>query len=373
MGEWKVSEKSQLEKSRFFIRNAMDSAIQIGLLFLLAAWCIDIIRPFVGIVAWAAIIAIALYPLHCKLAGALGGKEKLSVFIIVIIGLSILLIPAWILTDSSIDSAKHLSTSLEEGTLKVPPPGDKVEGWPIIGKKVHALWSQASTNLDATLTKYHDQVKDFSAWLLKSAIGTAKGVLGFVASIIIGGVLLLSADKSYAAFKRIGRRLGGDKGEEFTDLSIATVRSVAKGVLGVALIQTFLATVGMLVMGIPATGIFAGIILMLAIMQLPPALVLLPISIWVFSVADPVPATVFLVYSMLVSFSDGLLKPLLLGRGVDVPMLVILLGAIGGMITAGIIGLFFGAVILALGYQLFQLWLSRTDEAVPEAEEATES
>jgi predicted PurR-regulated permease PerM len=205
--------------------------------------------------------------------------------------------------------------------------------------------------------------------LLKSVAGTAKGLLAFAASIIIAGVFLLMADSSYSAFRRIGRRLGGDRGADFTDLSVATVRSVAKGVLGVALIQTLLAAIGLLVMGVPGAGIWASIVLLLAIMQLPPILVLGPVAFWVFSVAAPVPATIFLVYCMLVSFSDGLLKPLLLGRGVDVPMLVILLGAIGGMISAGIIGLFIGAVILALGYQLFQAWVSEGEEPLePETE-----
>ena len=140
--------------------------------------------------------------------------------------------------------------------------------------------------------------------------------------------------------------------------------------LGVALIQTFLAAVGLLVMGVPGAGIWASIILLLAIMQLPPLLVLGPIAVWVFSTAAPIPATIFLVYSLIVSFSDGLLKPLLLGRGVDVPMLVILLGAIGGMISAGIIGLFIGAIILALGYQLFQFWLNEGQDAVNSETEA---
>jgi predicted PurR-regulated permease PerM len=140
-------------------------------------------------------------------------------------------------------------------------------------------------------------------------------------------------------------------------------------VLGVALIQTFLAAIGLLVMGVPGAGIWAAIVLLLAIMQLPPILILGPIAAWVFSTADPVPATIFLVYSIIVSFSDGVLKPMFLGRGVDVPMLVILLGAIGGMISSGIIGLFIGAVILALGYQLFQFWLNDGEEN-PEPDDA---
>lgn len=359
-----------LEAQRF-VKNSLAAAIQIGLLFLLASWCIDIIRPFIGIIAWAAIIAVAIYPLHTKLAAVLGGRAKTASVIIVLIGLSMLVIPSLSLTGSSIESAKNLATGLENGTLVIPPPDQSVAEWPLIGTRVHSVWTEAATNLEAMLRNHAEQVKALSAWLLKAVAGTAKGLLGFAASIVIAGVFLLMADSSYHAFRRIGRRLGGDRGADFTDLSVATVRSVAKGVLGVALIQTLLAAIGLLVMGVPGAGIWAAIVLLLAIMQLPPILVLGPVAVWVFSVAEPVPATIFLVYCFLVSFSDGLLKPLLLGRGVDVPMLVILLGAIGGMISAGIIGLFIGAVILALGYQLFQVWVSEGDEAV-NAEAETE-
>jgi len=225
----------------------------------------------------------------------------------------------------------------------------------------------------ATLSKYSEQVKAFSNWLLKIVASTTMGILGFAVSIIIAGVFLVSAESSYLASRAVGHRLGGERGADFTDLTVATVRSVAKGVLGVAFIQTLLAAIGLLVMDIPGAGIWASIILLLAIMQLPPILVLGPIAFWVFSTAEPVPATIFLVYSLFVSFSDAALKPLMLGRGVDVPMLVILLGAIGGMMTAGIIGLFIGAVILALGYQLFMFWLNPEEELADCDEVASES
>jgi len=355
------NETRSIEK-QVFVNNSMAAAIQIGLIFLLAAWCFNIVKPFIGIVAWAAIIAIAIYPFHTKLANVLGGRAKLSSVIIVLVGLSILLVPAWSLTGSTINSAQNLAKGLESGTLAVPPPSESVAEWPLIGKDVYTVWSDAASNLEDMLRDHSAQVKSFSSWLLKSAAGTALGLLGFAASIIIAGVLLLNPESSYQAFRSIGRHLGGERGADFTDLTVATIRSVAKGVLGVALIQTLLATIGLLVMHIPAAGIWAGIVLVLAIMQLPPILVLGPIAIWVFSTAEPIPATVFLVYSILVSFSDSILKPMLLGRGVDVPMLVILLGAIGGMMYSGIIGLFIGAVVLALGYQLFNYWLN--DEEV---------
>jgi len=140
-------------------------------------------------------------------------------------------------------------------------------------------------------------------------------------------------------------------------LSTATIRSVAVGVIGIAFIQAMLGGLGMMFAGVPAAGLLAIVILVLAIAQLPPLVVLLPVVIYVFSAESTTVAVVFMVWSILVSMSDAVLKPIFLGRGVDAPMLVILLGAIGGMITSGIVGLFIGAVILALGYKLFQVWV----------------
>ena len=357
-----MSKPIQSPEDQAFVRRSLAAAIQIGVIFLLASWCLQIIMPFVGLVTWAAIISVALYPLHVKLSAALGGKEKMSVAIIVIVFLSVLIAPTWTLTSSSIDSAHELKAGLEAGTLAVSPPADKVKEWPLVGKKVHGIWSSAATNLESTLKKYSEQVRAFSAWLIKKVMSTTMGILGFAVSIIIAGVLMLSAGQAHSAFRSIGHRLAGERAANFVDLTVSTIRSVAKGVLGVALIQTLLAAIGLIVMDIPAAGIWAAIILLLAIMQLPPLLILGPIAVWVFSVAEPVPATLFLVYALFVSFSDAILKPLLLGRGVDVPMLVILLGAIGGMIAAGIIGLFTGSVILSVGYKLFISWLNPEQE-----------
>lgn len=368
-----MSNQTNSIETQSFVKNALAAAIQIGLIFMLAAWCFDIIKPFIGIVAWAAIIAIALHPLHGKLSRTLGGRARTSSVIIVLIGLSILLVPAVTLTGSSIETAQNLAQSLEAGTLEVPPPDESVAEWPIVGKQIFGVWSELANSLEDTLHNHAEQVKAFSTWLLKAVAGTAMGVLGFVASIIIAGVFLLTADKSYGAFRGIGHRLAGERGAGFTDLTVATVRSVAKGVLGVALIQTFLAAIGLLVMDVPGAGIWTAIILVIAIMQLPPILVLGPIAIWVFSTSATVPATIFLVYSIFVSFSDGLLKPMLLGRGVAVPMLVILLGAIGGMISAGIIGLFVGSTVLAISYQLFEFWISEGPDQAPEPTESETS
>jgi predicted PurR-regulated permease PerM len=160
--------------------------------------------------------------------------------------------------------------------------------------------------------------------------------------------------------------MGKKGGKDFGDLAGATSRSVAQGVLGVALIQSILAGIGLLLMGVPYAGIWAMLVLLLAIVQLPPILILGPIIVYVFSVAETVPAVIFMIWSMIVSSSDAFLKPLFLGRGMDIPMLVILLGAIGGMILSGIIGLFVGAVVLAVGYTLFVAWLDQDPQGSEE-------
>lgn len=360
------------DSARDFQQNALQSAIQIGALFLILVICFQIIRPFLGLVAWALIIAVALYPLHLKLTAALKGRAKLSATIFTLAALAILLVPTVNLAGSTIDSLKTLAADLEAGSVTVPPPDDSVAGWPLIGEKVHGVWSEAASNLEDTLNKYETQLQNLGEWTLRFIGSSTLGILQFVISIIIAGVFLVSADGGYRVARDIGRSLSEQHGAGMVDMSIETIRSVAKGVLGVAFIQALLSAIGLVIMDVPAAGVWTLLILVLAIVQLPPLLVLLPIAIWVFSVADTTPATIFLIYALIVSGSDAFLKPMLLGRGMDIPMLVILLGAIGGAMAAGIIGLFIGAIVLAVGYKLLVSWMSFDDEA-PAAEEAAEA
>ena len=357
---------------RNFQKNAMASSIQIAAVALLVVMCFRIIAPFLSIVVWGMIIAVALYPLHLKLSGALGGREKLSSTIFVLVALSILLVPAYILTESSLHTFKSVGAQLQDGSVEISPPNPSVAEWPLIGEKVYDIWHGAADDLEDTLNKFSDQLRALGGTVVRLAGSMAVGVLQFVLSIIIAGVFLVGAEGGYRMSLTFSSSLVGDRGEALTDLAVATIRSVATGVLGVAIIQMLLAAVGLVVMGIPAAGIWAFAVLILAIVQLPPILVLGPIAVWVFSTAEPVPATTFAVYSIIVSFSDALLKPLFLGRGMETPMLVVLLGAIGGMILSGIVGLFVGAVALTLGYEIFIAWM-KTDELNnprPPAEEA---
>lgn len=353
-----------------FLANAMASFLQIGALLLLLVMCFTIVRPFISIVVWALILAVAIYPLHASLTAKLGGREKTSATIFVLAGLAIILVPAFLLGESTFGGLKTLGQDLRAGTLNVPAPAPGVADWPVIGEKTYEIWSGAATNLQETALQYQEQLRALGQRVFSFATGTMVGVLQFVLSTIIAGALLMQARGGYGTTRAILTSLVGTKnGDRFADMSISTIRSVVKGVLGVAVLQALASAVGLVLAGVPAAGIWAGAVLVVAIIQLPPILVLGPIAFWYFSVADPVPATIFLVFSIIVSASDAVLKPMLLGRGLETPMLVILIGAIGGAIAMGIVGLFIGAVILALGYELLTTWMA-PDAPEPDTEAA---
>ena len=340
------------------MRQAIEISIRLGLLILLAVWCLEILKPFISVIAWAALLAIAVHKPFLKLRAILGGRQKIAIAIFVIAGLSIVMVPAGMLSDSLYDSASNLGRGISEGSLQVPPPSETVKEWPVLGEKVYQIWLKASENLATVLIDNKELFSGLGGKVLGVGAGLGGSILQFVIATLIAGVFLGNAEKSEKAMRLLFRRLAGDHGDELVTIATSTVRSVMVGVLGIAVIQAALAALGIGFAGVPAVGLWALIILVLAIAQLPPLLVLAPISIYLFSVGSTTVAVVFLIWSILVSMSDAVLKPVLLGRGVDAPMLVILLGAIGGMLSAGIIGLFLGAVVLTLGYKLFITWLN---------------
>jgi predicted PurR-regulated permease PerM len=335
--------------------------IHIGLLILLVAASLMILAPFMIILIWGVIIAVAQFPLFKKSVNALGNKKTLTAILFTIVGLIVIIIPSLILAESSASGYQNLLKALEEGRLTIPPPTENVKEWPLIGRNLYSIWAQASNNLLELLSKYNgqhsEQVKDFIGWLLKTLTNIGLTFLKFIVSIIIAGVLLAKADMGVETAKEFAKRLVGDNAEDLINLIIGTIRSVVQGISGIALIQAFASAILLIIFNVPLLGLWVLFVLILATVQLPPLLILGPISIYVFSVQDIVPATIFTVLAVLIGSIDNFLKPLFLGRGVDIPMLVILLGAIGGMLAFGVLGLFVGAVILAVSYKLMMAWL----------------
>ena len=349
-----------------YLQHAVDIAVRLSLVALFVIGCLKIFSPFLVPVVWAAIIAIALYPIFQKLDAVLGGRRKVAGAVFILVTLALVLVPAYFLSDSLLDGTVRIVKQAEAGTLEIPPPTEKVKTWPLIGPKTYALWEAAHLDLAGTMAKLQPQLGRLGQFVVRSVSGLGVGLLKCVLALIIAGILLVKSEGAGNAMNRLGRRLAGSAGEEMVRTANATIRSVVKGVILVALIQAMLAAIGLKIASVPATGLWALLVMILAVIQISPILILGPIAAWVFANNDSTGIAIFFaVWSLMVVVSDNFLKPIFLGRGVKVPMLVILIGAIGGMLRSGVVGLFIGPVVLAIGYQLMVAWMGedRVEEA----------
>ena len=340
-------------------KNPIDIYLNIVLLTLLLLWSFFIVRPFVTLIVWSIILAVALYPVYQKLLQWTKGKKKgLITALFVLVLLTLIVIPTIRVTGSVMESSTSFFESFREGTLKVPPPRESVSEWPVIGNKLYGLWSQASRDLESFLVTYKEQISGSLGWFASAFRGLMGSVFLGLFALIFAGVFMYHADSGYRSGLQFANRLRPGRGKAFMEMCANTIRSVVKGILLVAIIQAILAYIGFVVIGLPAAGVFALIVLILAVIQVPALFAMLPAIAIVFSTHDTTPASIFTVYSIIVALSDNVLKPMLLGKGLETPMLVILIGALGGMILQGILGLFIGPVVLAIVYQLYQGWVS---------------
>ncbi|MEE4606177.1 MAG: AI-2E family transporter [Desulfobacteraceae bacterium] len=352
-----MNEPGKITGEKTYIGPAIDIAIRIGVIALLIALCFNILRPFISPVVWGIILAIALFPACRRLSSVLSGRVKLAAAIITAVMLLCIILPSVHMVSSLVDGTKYISERLQHSEIKVPPPPDNIDKWPLIGKTLKREWNEASENLKATLTRFQPQLKAMSLWMLKSAMGTALGLVQFALSIVIAGIFMANAKGSGNIARELFVRLAGERGADFAVVSQKTVHNVVKGILGVAIIQALLAGSGFWVAGVPGAGLWAFLCLFLAIIQIGIFPVVIPVIIYMFSSADALTAGLLTAWLILVSLLDNFLKPILMGRGAPVPMLVIFLGAIGGFLSMGFMGLFVGAVILSIGFKLLLVWL----------------
>lgn len=316
-----------------------------------------IIKPFIGIVVWAIIIAITVNPIISMMENRLGWSRTKASVLFTIGVVALILIPSIGLGIALSDTITSLIAQFKAGTLHIPAPNPKVATWPIIGAKIYPVWTEASANLTAFIVHHKAELFPYvksAAGMLGSGLVT---VLLFIASMAIAAVFTSMSSVNTTFANTLARKIAGDQGVEWIHLSVMTVRSVVQGVIGIALIQATVAYIGFILFGIPLAVVFAFLILLMAIAQLPALLLLIFPMIYMFSTASTPEAIGFAIFAIILGLSDNVLKPLLLGRGVDAPMLVILLGAIGGMLVWGILGLFIGSVLLAVAYKLFMAWL----------------
>ena len=352
------------EGRRLVGKDLVETLIRLGLLALLLVLCVWVFLPFTGLVILAMILAIALYPLYDWLAMHLfGGRRGLTATLLVLMMLVLIGIPLLLLGGAVATQLSELHDAIQAGTLALRPPDPKVAGWPIVGERLYAAWNAAATDLPAFLAKNKELVMGAARKALSMAGGGAIAALVFLAAIVVAGIMMAYAESGGRGIGRIIVRVTDPvRGPRLQALVIATVRSVATGVVGVAFIQALLLGIGFLLARIPGAGILALLVMFLGILQLPALLISLPAVgyLWWAGEGSTVMKVILTVYLVVAGMADNVLKPLLLGRGVEAPMLVILIGALGGMATAGITGLFLGAVLLAVGYRILMDWI---DEA----------
>jgi len=357
--------KPDLALEKRFSDKLLDVFIRAGLVIALVMLCYRIFSPFLGLMMWALILAITLYPVHQKLAGSLGGKQGRAATLLVLAGIGLIVVPTALLASSMGDSIHQLIASVKDNTFEIPAPPARVAEWPVVGEKLAAAWSMAHTDLPALIQKLQPKIGSLAKEALGVVASIGSGMLLFLFSFIIAGVIMAFGESGErgagAIFDRV---VGKARGAEFNKLSTATVRAVAMGVIGVAFIQAIIVGLALMVAGIPWAGVLALIMLLLGIAQIPALLITLPAIAYMWTLGDysTVAAASYSVLLVVAGSADNVLKPMMLGRGVDAPMPVVLLGALGGMAASGILGMFVGATLLALGYQIFMGWVEARDE-----------
>lgn len=352
-----MKNSSEIKSKQIF-----ETILQLGLVFLILGFCIKLLTPFAMPILWAIILAIAFYPIFHFLQKKLKGKKSLAAFLLTITLLGLILVPAVIFFNSVATSVMELKAGVEDGSIKVATPGQNIKDWPIIGDKSYDFLYALSTDMEKGLLEYKAQIVEVSKKLLGSAVDSVVTLLMMVLSIIIAGIFMVSTSAQDLATNFI-KRIAGDSGDEFLNISVSTVHQVVKGILGVAVIQTLIQAVGLFGANIPFAGVLTLLCLMLSIIQVGPIIVNLGAIAYLFSQDDTTSAIIWTIFFILSGLSDNVLKPWLLGKGAMVPMLVIFLGVIGGFMMSGFIGLFVGPIVFSIGYKLFVAWMEDKPES----------
>lgn len=344
------------------MKRVVEIAIRLGVLFLILYWCFSIVSPFVEITLWGIIFAVALYPIHRWLTRKLWNKKSLASVVIALLMIFIFILPAYFFANSFYQGVMSIKSHFDGPGPLLPQAPPEILNWPLIGSSVYDQWNAIANNLSQAAQEHLPQIKALGVKVVSAIASAGAAYLKLIVAIIISAVILVYAEQGSRLAQNIFVKIAGSKGEEYLQMSSKTIRSVVKGILGVAFIQSALVGIGFAVAGIPGTGLWVMLALILGIIQIGPLPVILFGIIYMFSTAATTPAVIFLIWCIIIAPLDNILKPILLGKGASVPMLVIFIGAIGGFIFSGIVGLFTGAIVFSTGYRVFDEWLQEGTE-----------
>jgi predicted PurR-regulated permease PerM len=304
---------------------------------------------------WSGILAVALYPLFDWMAARL--SPRLAAILVTLLGLLVVIGPVTWLGFGMISGIRTLLTALDSGQVTVPSPPDSVQTWPLVGERLHQLWSLAATNMKVALGEVLPMAKPLGSRLLGVAQGALFALLELLVSIVIAGFLFTRGPQLVDELGAFLTRVLSERGKELVQVAGATIRNVSRGVLGIALLQALLAGAGFLAAGIPAAGVLTFIAVLLGILQIGPSILFALVVVWSWTAMETTHALILTAYLIPVGVLDNILRPLLMARGLTTPMPLIMIGVLGGTIAYGIVGLFFGPIVLAVAWAVMMAWL----------------
>jgi predicted PurR-regulated permease PerM len=353
-----MSKKVQNNKTDNSKNKVIHYSLQLLALGFILYSCYNIINPFLNIFIWGGVLSITLYPLYIRLTNIFKGKKIVPSIVITLTMLLIIIVPAGGLLFATVDEFSELKDTFHDGKLTIPPPQENIKEWPIFGDKVFTAWTEASEDINVFVDKHRDQIQPVLIQLLGLLSSAGKGILMLLGSIIVSGVFLIYANSAGNFSKSLLTKLSEEHGESITTAVAITVRNVAKGILGVAFIQCILVGIGLVIAGVPFAGIWTLICLLLAIVQIGIFPVSIGVIIYIWGVGDTTTAVLLTIWMVFLGLIDNFLKPIMMGKGAPAPMLVVFMGTIGGFIANGFIGLFTGAIIFSVSYNLIVSWVN---------------
>ena len=368
-----MSEGDLSNLRKVLARDLMQVYIRLLLLMGVVWFCVQTFSPFLPLMLWALILAVSLHPFNQWLAARLNLRKGLSAGLFVLVSLILIGTPTVLLAVSMAEHVRDWAIFLGEHGGSIPEANPEVSNWPLIGPALFNLWQAAHQDLVSVAQMVQPQLMSAGKAMLGAVANTMLALVLFFLALIISGFMMASADRGATQVAHLFNTFADkQRGAELQALMVATIRSVSNGVVGVAFLQALALGVGFLALGVPAAGVLAMVVPFLGVLQLPSALVVFPAIAWLWLGGESATwaAGFGTAYLLAAGMADGLLKPYLLGRGVETPMPIVLIGVLGGMAAEGLIGLFVGAVMLSVGYKLLSSWV---DHSLSESDELEQS
>ena len=339
------------------------AVLAIGGLLAASFW---ILRPFLVALIWATMVVVATWSPMLKLQRRLGGRRGLASAVLVTVMLLVFVLPFWVAISTVAEYSDEVSTwTMSLQTVDIPQPPEFVDKIPVVGSRITSAWRDAAREgWPALFEKLKPYLVRTLQWLAAEAGTVGAIVIQILLTIVVTAVLYANGEAAATAMRRFGRRLAGTRGDEMVVLAGQAIRGVALGVVVTAVVQSVLGGIGLMVAGVPFAGVLTVAMLMLCLAQIGPVIVLLPAVIWTYWIGDNVWGTLLLIWSVFVGALDNFLRPFLIKKGADLPLLLIFAGVIGGLLSFGLLGIFVGPVVLAVTYKLFEAWVNeRVDPA----------